>query len=508
MSSTINMKRVAKNTLLLYVRMFFVFLVTLYTSRVILKALGVSDFGVYNVVAGAVALFGFLNSAMTMATQRFLNCEMGKDDVTHLRDVFNTAQNIHVIIAFIVVVLAETFGLWLVNNVLNIPDGRMNAANWVYQMVIVTTCVTIIRVPYDSVVIAHEKMSFYAYMSIFETALKLGIAFLLIKLPGDKLIVYSILLFSVSALIFLAYFIYATKVYPESKPKWVWNKDLLKEMSGFLGWNICGQVAQMFTTQGVNMVVNVFHGVLLNAAMAITNQVNGAITMFVSNFQTSFRPQIMKSYAAEEYESMKKLVFTSSKVSFFLLYVISLPIMFNIDLVLDVWLETVPEYSAIFCKLLIWYSYFEAIGMPLVMAIMASGKNRDYQIFVSIAIALNLLFVWLFLKLGFSPEVIFYVKIAVSFLVLAVRLFFAKRQAFMAPKEFLKFVIIPIFWVLVPVELVYYLMLRFLYGGSIGHNLFLTFVLEIVVVLVIIIVGLNSSEKSYLKSFLRKIIKK
>ena len=508
MSSTINMQRVAKNTILLYIRMFFVLIVTLYTSRVILKVLGVSDYGVFNVVAGAVALFGFMKNAMTMATQRFLNCEMPKNDIIHLRNVFNTALNIHVIVSLVVVLFAESFGLWLVCNVLNIPEGRLYAAKWVYQIVIINTFISIIQVPFNSVIIAHERMDFYAYISIIETVLKLGIVFLLIKLPGDKLIIYSFLLFLVHFLIFLAYYIYTTKHFQESKPKFVWDKGMLKEMSGFLGWNICGQVAQMLTTQGVNMVVNVFHGVLLNAAIAVTNQVNGAIHMFVANFQTSFRPQIMKSFAAQEYDGMRKLIYTSSKISFFLLYVISIPILFNIDLVLDVWLDNVPDYSAVFCTLLIWYSYLEAIGLPLVMAIMASGKNRDYQIFVSLAISLNLLLVWLFMRLGFSPQYIFYVKIAISFLVMAVRLFFAKRQAFIQPKDFISNTIFPIFFVLVLTQSVYYLMQEFLYKGSIVNKIGLTIILEIITVLSIYFLGTKKTEKNYLKSMILKKIKK
>ncbi len=506
-SDNINANRIAKNTMMLYVRTFLILLITLYTSRVVLKVLGVEDYGTYNVVAGAVAFFNFLNHAMSMATQRFLNVEMVKNDAHSLRRVFCMAMNLHLIIGLIVAVLSESIGLWLVNDVLNIPDGRMIAANWVFQFVVLGMFLKIIMVPYNSVILAQERMSVYAYISILEVVLQLGLIFALNLFKMDKLILYGGLMFCVTFCIFLIYKFYVNAKFAESKFELLWDGTLFKQMSGFLGWNVCGQLAQIFTTQGVNMVVNVFHGVILNAAMSIQHQVTGAIVMFVHNFQTSFRPQITKSYAANEIPQMKNLVIVASKMSFYLLYLISIPIIFNIDLILDVWLVTVPEYTAVFCKLVIWFSYLEAMGMPLVMAIMASGKNRDYQIFVSIAISLNLLLVWLFFKLGFPPETVFYIKIAIGALTLFVRMVFAKRQAYLSMNSFLKGSVLPCIIVVCLTQPLFFLLLKF-YNGNIWIKGGLTMLLELFIITIIFVIGINKAERQFVKKSIYKILKR
>ena len=506
-SDNINAHRIAKNTLMLYVRTFLVLIVSLYTSRVVLKVLGIEDYGTYNVVAGAVALFNFLNHAMSMATQRFLNVEMVKNDGVSLRRVFCMAMNIHIIIGFIVVILSESIGLWLVNQVLNIPADRMVAANWVFQFVVVGMFFKIIMVPYNSVILAHERMNVYAYISILEVLLQLGLVFVLNWFQVDKLILYGALMCGVILTIFLIYKLYVNAKYKESNYITLWDNSLFKEMSGFMGWNICGQLAQIFTTQGVNMVVNVFYGVVLNAAIAVQHQVSAAITMFVHNFQTSFRPQITKSYAANEVIEMKSLVSKASKMSFYLLYLISIPIIFNIDLILDVWLVTVPEYTAIFCKLIIWFSYLEAIGMPLVMAIMASGKNRDYQIFVSIALSSNLLLVWLFFKMGFPPETVFYIKIAVAVVTLFIRMFFARRQAYLSLISFLKESVLPCVIVVAITQPVVYFLSKYYETGSLYWKIGLTIILELVSLLVIFFMGMNNSERHFIQKSVLKIIK-
>jgi len=506
-SNNINANRIAKNTLMLYVRTFVILLITLYTSRVVLKVLGVEDYGTYNVVAGAVAFFNFLNHAMSMATQRFLNVEMVKNDTASLRRVFCMAMNLHIIIGLIVVILSESIGLWLVNGVLNIPEGRMVAANWVFQFVVLGMFFKIIMVPYNSVIIAQERMSIYAYISILEVVLQLGLVFALNWFKADKLILYGGLMFGVTLCVFLIYKFYVNAKFKESKYYLLWDRGLFQKMAGFLGWNVLGQLAQIFTTQGVNMVVNVFYGVVLNAAMSIQHQVSAGITMFVHNFQTSFRPQITKSYAANEIPEMKSLVMKASKMSFYLLYLISVPIIFNIDLILDIWLDTVPDHTAAFCKLAIWFSYLEAIGMPLVMSIMASGKNRDYQIFFSISVSLNLLLVWLFFKMGFPPETVFYIKIVLGALTLFVRMFFAKRQAYIPLLSFLKGAILPCLIVLGITQSIIFLLLR-VYDGSIWHKAGLTAFLEIIIAVVILFIGMNKSERVFIKNSITKFITK
>lgn len=503
-SDNVNVNRIAKNTLLLYVRTFLIMIVTLYTSRVVLKVLGIEDYGTYNVVAGAVAFFGFLNSAMSMATQRFLNVEMVTGNGARLQRTFAMAMNIHLIIGIIVVLLSESIGLWLVNRVLNIPTDRLFAANWVFQFVILGMFLKIITVPYNSVILAHEQMSAYAYISILEVLLQLGLVFALTLFEIDKLILYGGLMFCVTFVIFLIYKIYVNIKYKESKFFFLWDNTIFKEMAGFLGWNVCGQLAQIFTTQGVNMVVNVFYGVVLNAAMSIQNQVTSAITMFVQNFQTSFRPQITKSYAANEFSEMKSLVIKASKMSFYLLYLISVPILFNIDLILNVWLDTVPEYTAIFCKLVIWFSYLEAMGMPLVMAIMASGMNRNYQIFVSITISLNLLLVWLFFELGFPPVTVFYIKIAIALPTLLVRMIYAKRQAFIPMRSFIVHSILPCLFVTIATWPAFYFMSTHYVERGVLFNMLLTILLEFYIIFIIWLIGLNRSEHQFVIGMINK----
>ena len=507
MSDNINVNRIAKNTVMLYVRMLLIMVVSLYTARVVLQVLGVEDYGVYNVVAGVVAMFGFFNSAMTMATQRFLNVEMGRNDPDGLNRTFRMAVNIHAIVALIVLVLSETIGVYLVNYVLNIPENRMAAANWVFQFAMLGACVTIMQVPYNSLIYAREKMNVYAYISIGEAVLKLLLVWFLSIISWDKLILYGLLTLAVQLLVFFLYFGYTNKKFEESKYSFVWDKGIFQKMAGFMGWNIFGQIAQVVTTQGVNMVVNVFYGVLLNAAMAVTNQVNGAITSFVNNFQTSFRPQIMKSYAANEIKEMNGLVVKSSKMSFYLLYLISIPLMFNIDFVLDVWLDVVPEYSSIFCQLLIWYTYLEALGLPLVMSIMATGRNRNYQITISVIVSLNLLLTWLFLKFGLPVETIFYVKIAVSAIGLIVRLFYAHRQSELKISYFLNCSIKPVFFVLLITQPCYIMLRKFYNLGGVWYWALLTLILEIILAVTIYCVGMTRNERVFVKNSILKVLR-
>ena len=505
MTNVINKSQIAKNTIFLYIRMFVIMLVTLYTSRVVLKALGVMDYGIYNVVAGAVALFGFMNNAMSMATQRFLNFYMVKGDENVLRNVFGMSLNIHVIIAVIVVFLTETVGLWILNTQLNIPPERMVAARWVYQFAIFTFAISIIQVPFNSAILAHEKMNIYAVISIGEAFLKLSIVFFLLKVNVDKLILYGALLFGVSLMIFFIYVFISVYFFKECRYKLYWDKKLFREIASFSGWNIFGQIAQVLTTQGVNMIGNVFYGVVVNASIGITNQVSAAMAQFTGNFQTAFRPQIIKSYSNGDTLEMQKLAFQASKFSFFLLFAISVPIIYNIDAILDLWLDVVPEFSATFCKILIWYSYLEVIGMPLVISIMATGKNKLYQIVVSIAIAMNFIFSWILLRLGFPPETIFYIKVAISIFVLIIRMFFAKKQNGFSLSQFIRCVLVPCIIVALIVSILQ--TISYPIDNTWSNRLAATLILEIILFMTVFFIGLTKSEKHTILTMCKKIIK-
>lgn len=481
-------------------------LVSLYTSRVVLQTLGVEDYGIYNVVAGSVALFSFMNSAMSMATQRFLNFYMAKENRDLLRKVFAMSLNIHMIITVIVVLLTETVGLWILNTQLNIPLERLDAAKWVFHCSVLTFCLSVVQVPFNSAILAHERMNVYALVSIVEVLLKLGVAFVLLNVNIDKLVLYGELLVGISLFILLIYVAYTWHMFHECHYKFYWDKVLFREIAGFSGWNIFGQIAQVLTTQGVNIVANVFCGVVVNASIGITNQVNAAMAQFSSNFQTAFRPQIVKSYSSGDVVGMQKLAYQASKFSFYLLYLISVPVIFNIDIVLDLWLDVVPEYSAVFCELLIWYSYLEVIGMPLVISIMATGKNRSYQLVVSIVICLNLLFSWFFLKQGFSPEVIFYVKIALALLTLWVRIFYAKKQVGFSISFFGKFVFLPVLIIAVVISLLQF-GLQNLTNTWIAR-IFITLTVEMILVMVIWLFGLSRTERQTILTLCYTKIKK
>ena len=319
-TTSANNKRIAKNTLLLYVRTLFVMVVSLYTSRVVLNTLGVSDYGIYNVVGGVVTMFGFINSSMTSATQRYITFALGKGDMTQLQKVFCTALQIHVFISVLIIVLGETVGLWFMYTQMQIPESRMDAAFWVLQCSIISTAIMIISVPYNADIIAHEKMSAFAYISILEVVLKLAVVFLLLVFSYDKLILYAFLILMVQLLIRFCYSYYCNRHFEESKYHHVWDKTLFKEMTGFAGWSMFGNLSGVLFGQGLNMLLNVFFGPVVNAARAVSVQVQGAIQQFVGNFQMALNPQITKTYATGKMDDMHKLMYRSARFSFYLLF--------------------------------------------------------------------------------------------------------------------------------------------------------------------------------------------
>lgn len=374
-----NNKRIAKNTLLLYFRMLFMLAVSLFTSRVVLNTLGVEDYGIYNVVGGVVAMFGFINGSMSSATQRYITFALGKGDENRLQTVFNTTLQIHAMIAAIIVLLGETIGLWFLYNKMQIPADRMDAAFWVLQCSIVSTVVMIVSVPYNADIIAHEKMSAFAYISVLEVVLKLAIVYMLVVFSVDKLILYAFLLLGIQLLIRFCYSIYCNRHFKETKYRHVWDKQLFKEMTGFAGWSLFGNLSGVLFTQGLNMLLNVFFGPVVNAARAVAVQVQNAIQQFVGNFQMALNPQITKTYAQGKMEEMHTLMFRSARFSFFLLFFLSLPVLFETEYILTVWLKTVPDNTVVFLRIMICTSLIYAIANPLIVANQATGKVKRYQ---------------------------------------------------------------------------------------------------------------------------------
>lgn len=428
-NQTTNNKRIAKNTLLLYFRMILIMLVTLYTSRVILVQLGISDYGIYNVVGGVVMMFAFLNNCMTSSTQRFMTIELGRGDIQQLKNVFAASLNIHGAIAIVIILLAETIGLWFVNNKLVIPTDRIIAANWVYQFAILSFCINIIQVPYNAVLIAHEKMNIYAYISIIEVCLKLGIVYLLVICPFDKLITYGILLFCVQLIVRCIYQIYCRKHYEESRWRLFWDKDLYRQMSGFAGWNLFGSIAWLFRDQGVNIILNLFFGPVINAARGVASQVSSAVMGFISNFQVAINPQITKNYANGNIQEMERLAYLGIKFSFIILFLLAFPLALNIDYVLHLWLEEVPEYTGLFVILtMIDALCGNLFGVPLMTSLSAAGKIRNYQIVVSLIILFIVPVGYVALKLGYDASSVFYVSILFTLLSGFARFLFCRSQ--------------------------------------------------------------------------------
>ena len=354
-------------------------LVTLYTSRVVLNTLGVSDYGIYNVVGGVVAMFGFINSSMSSATQRYITFALGKGDTEQLQKVFSTALQIHVLIAVLIVVLGETVGLWFMYTQMQIPADRMDAAFWVLQCSILSTVVMIISVPYNADIVAHEKMSAFAYISILEAVLKLAVVYVLVVFSYDKLVLYAFLILAVQLLIRFCYSHYCNKHFPESRYRHVWNKPLFKEMTGFAGWSMFGNLSGVLFGQGLNMLLNVFFGPVVNAARAVAVQVQSAVQQFVGNFQMALNPQITKTYANGELEEMHRLMFRSARFSFYLLFFLSLPVLFETEFILTVWLKTVPENTVVFLRVMLCISLIYSLSNPLMVANQATGKVKKYQ---------------------------------------------------------------------------------------------------------------------------------
>lgn len=417
-----NNKRIAKNTLLLYFRMLFTMAVSLYTSRVVLNTLGVEDFGVYNVVGGVVAMFGFINGSMSSATQRYITFALGKGDKTWLQTVFSTTLQIHTLIAGIIVLLGETVGLWFLYNKMQIPADRMDAAFWVLQCSIVATIVMIISVPYNADIIAHEKMSAFAYISILEVVLKLVIVYMLVVFSFDKLILYAFLLLAIQLLIRFCYSIYCNRHFEETKYRHVWDKALFKEMTGFAGWSLFGNLAGVLFSQGLNMLLNVFFGPIVNAARAVAVQVQSAIQQFVGNFQMALNPQITKTYAKGELGDMHSLMFRSARFSFFLLYFLSLPVLFETNFILTIWLKTVPENTVVFLRIMICTSLIYTLSNPLIIANQATGNVKKYQAICGSILLLILPVSYICLRLGCPAYSVFIVHFVMESLTQMVRM--------------------------------------------------------------------------------------
>ena len=439
-----NNKRIAKNTLMLYVRMLFTMAVSLFTSRVILQTLGIEDYGIYNVVGGVITMFTFINSAMVSSTQRYLNFELATGNDEKLKSIFNTSLQIHALIALAIILLGETVGLWFVMNKLVIPETRMTAAMCVYQCSILSCVVGIMSTPYNADIIAHEKMSAFAYISILDVSLKLLIVYLLVISPYDKLIVYAILVLAIQLLIIYIYARYCNKHFKESLIECKINRPLLKEMAGFAGWSFWGNLAGILYTQGLNMMLNIFFGPVVNAARAIAVQVQAAVQQFVGNFQMALNPQITKNYASGNLDQMHSLMFRSARFSFLLLFFISLPVILETEFILSVWLKTVPDDAVIFTQIMICISLIYTTANPCVIANQATGKVKVYQMVVGGILLTILPISYVVLKLGAPAYSVFIVHFCVESVAQFSRMYMLRKLINLPMTQYLQNIYIPI----------------------------------------------------------------
>lgn len=436
-----NNSRIAKNTIILYLRMIFILCVGLFTSRIILNTLGVEDYGIYNVVGGFVTIFAFLNGSMSTATQRFITFELARGELNRQRATFSTAIIIHLSLAAIIFILAETIGLWFVYNELVIPENRFYAAVWVYQFSIASCCLSVISLPYNAMIIAHERMSAFAYISIFDAILKLLIVYSLLIVPWDKLIVYSALLFTVQLLDRIIYGIYCRRHFAEAQFNWTFNKSIFKEMGNIAGWSIFGNLAGVCYTQGLNILLNMFFGPAVNAARGVAVTVQGVVLGFVNNFQMALNPQITKAYAVNNFHRMYALIYASSKISFFLLFLIALPIIVEAHTILTIWLKIVPEHTVWFLRLTLCIMLIETLANPLMISSQASGRVRVYQSVVGGLLLLILPIAYIVLKCGANPESVFVVHLVIAGVAQCARLFIVGRIINMSLRAYFRNVV-------------------------------------------------------------------
>lgn len=487
--------------------MFFIMLISLYTSRKVLSVLGVDDYGIFNVVGGVISLLSFLNGSLSVATQRFLTYELGKNDLKQYNKVFSSSCIIHTLLAIVVVGFVELVGIWFLNNKMNIPVERLNSANWVFQTSVISMALSIIQTPYNASVIAHERMDIYAYISVGESILKLVAVSLLPCFGIDKLIVYGCLLLIIHLVVLLTYRFFCISLYQECRFQRTYDKGLLKSLLSFTGWNLFGSVAWILKDHGGNVLLNIFGGPAVNAARGIASQISYAVTNLVNGFQTAVNPQLTKNYASQNNREMRSLFYSSSKISFFLLLAIALPTFLEMDHILNVWLVDVPKYATLFSRLVLLESLLNTLGGPMITCLMATGKIKWYQIIVGSIMLINVPLSYLLLYLGFTISIPLYVSILLAVIALFARMIFVKFEIGIPLYEYLIRVLLPV----VTVSLLASIFPVFchMYVADCWCRLLFVAILSVLsVTLSSYFIGLNLQEKCFVKKIGRNIIDK
>lgn len=497
-------RRIAKNTLVLYARMIFMTLLGLYTSRVILQVLGVTDYGVYSVVGGVISMMGILTKSLSTAVSRYLTFELGKGDSKRLADVFSTSVNVQLMISAVIVIVGSTLGMWFLNHKMNIPPERLEAANWVMWCSIISFVIALINVPYNAAIISHERMSVYAYMSIFEAILQLLIVLSLYLSPFDKLKSYSILGITSAIIVRAVYMIYCRRHFQECRYRFFLNVPLLKELTGFASWNFFGEGAWVLNNQGLDILINMYFGVTLNAARGIAGQVNAISTKFVSNFMTALSPQITKTYAVGDLTNMHQLVCRGAKFSFFLTMLFAIPLGFEAERILSIWLGIVPNYSVLFVRLTFLSAMCTVLGNTLVTAQFATGKIKKYQLVMTVCGFWVFPLTWLAFKLGGGPAWSYIIFITIYFGLIFVRIYLVKDMINMSWGIYLKDVLLRCGTVLI-MAIVPPLMIYMLMPSSIFRLILLTIVSFVSTCAVIYWFGLQPNERTFIYDQIKRI---
>lgn len=499
-SHTEKTERIAKNTLMLYVRMLFSMLVSLYTSRIVLNTLGVEDYGIYNVVGGVVAMFSMISNSLSEAVGRFLTFSLGKGDTVRLKQIFSTSLFIHLLMGGVILILAESIGLWFLNTYLTIPDYRLYAANWVFQASIFSFLFCLLGVPFNASIIAHEHMRAFASIGILDITLRLLVVVFIAYIPFsvDKLIIYALLLLAICISIQCVYWGYCRKHFEECRNLVHFDKKSWKEMSAFAGWNIIGCTALLLKDQGVNILLNIFIGPLVNAARGIAVSVNAAVSSFVSNFMTALNPQITKSYAAGDDVYMFSLVERGARFSFYILLFFALPILLETDFILTLWLKQYPVHTVNFVRLVLLLSMCEVLSNTLIKLQLSTGKIRNYQLAVGGTLLLNFPLSYACLKLDFPPEATYIVALFISIACMALRLFFLRKMVQLPIRKFIKNVCLNVFIVsLISVSVSYMIHVQLPLSGW-CHFVTTTVICIICCALSVYYIGCSKNERRFL----------
>jgi len=502
-----NSKLIAKNTLLLYFRQILIMLVSLYTVRVVLNALGAEDYGIYNVVAGVVTMFSFISGAMSTASQRYFSFDIGKGDEENLKTTFSLTVTIYLLMSLLVVVLAETVGLLFVLKKLTIPVERIVAARWIYQFSVISFFFTIMTTPFMADIIAHEDMNIYAYVSIIEVALKLVVAFIIKFFSADRLIFYGFLMLVVTVINTTVYRCVCKIKYKECKYKFIWNKSYAKDMFSFTGWSLFGSASGVLKNQMINILLNQYFNPIVTAAKSVSMQVRNAVSSFSQNFSIALRPQIIKTYAADEYNETLKLTFRGCKFTYYLMWIFTLPLVLEMKGVLNFWLKEPPEFAIIFTRLALIDVLIESISFPLMTLAQATGKIKLYQSVVGGIQLLNFPVCWIILQLGYPAWTVQVIGIIITCIAMISRLFILKKLMTFLIIDFLKVVVFPSLCITIITSA--FGLLIFQFSPSNFCFMLINILLDVILVaLACYFLGLNKNEKQYVLSIIRSKIHK